>query len=254
MNLSSVKPPPRGRIDIHSHLLPGVDDGCQTVEQSLDCIRAWIEEGFIGSVCTPHVGPGYFQENTPDHIADLMPSLRESVAAAGLDYHLWDGGEVRIFAETSEWFSYWGLPTLGPGRCVLLDWWGDQWPLFCEECCQFLLDNGYQPVFAHPERMNLEAKAWDEVIDRLLERGVWLQGNLNSLGGGEGPVSQERSWRLLKAKQYYVLATDTHAPRALRERRRALELVEQECGAEQLQLLLEDRPREIIWRLASEDE
>ncbi len=238
--------PAAGRIDLHTHLLPGVDDGCQTPAQSLECIRRWIEAGFSGSVCTPHVGPGWYAKNNPDNIAEWMPALRQEVADAGLDYQLWDGGEVRILPETMEWFSYWGLPTLGPGRCVLLDWWGADWPDFCEETLQFLLDNGYQPILAHPERMQFDDDTYHKVISSLLERGVWLQGNLNSIAGGEGKQAQSRVLELLDSDDIYVLASDSHRPADLDQRVEAVSIVEQQYGAERLELLLTTRPREIL--------
>jgi len=238
--------PPDGRIDLHTHLLPGVDDGCQTAEQSIACIRRWIDAGFCGSVCTPHVGPGWYGNNTPDNIAEWLPSLRREVEAAGISYHLWDGGEVRILPETMEWFSYWGLPTLGPGRCVLLDWWGADWPGFCEETCQFLLDNGYQPVLAHPERMQFDDELYNRVIGSLLERGVWLQGNLNSIAGGEGETAQRRAMSLLESDDYYVLASDSHHPSKLDQRIEGIAVVEQTCGPARTRLLLTARPREIL--------
>jgi protein-tyrosine phosphatase len=238
--------PAAGRIDLHCHLLPGIDDGCQTVEQSLACVRGWIEQGFTGSACTPHVGPSWYPHNTPDNIHERLPELRRSLADARLDYQLWDGGEVRLSPETMEWFSYWGLPTLGPGRCVLMDWWGNEWPEFCTEACQFLLDNGYQPILAHPERMGLEQRELDAVLERLQKAGVWLQGNLNSLGGGEGPVAERRAMQLLREDRYFLLATDTHGPDSLAGRIRGLQVVEQQFGADRLATLLEHRPREVL--------
>jgi protein-tyrosine phosphatase len=238
--------PAVGRIDLHCHLLPGIDDGCRTIEQSLACVRDWLDAGFVGSVCTPHVGPSWYRENTPDNIAVRMAEFRAELADAGLHYHVWDGGEVRIAEETIEWFSYWGLPTLGPGRCVLLDWWGDVWPAFCDDTCQFLLDNGYQPLLAHPERMGLPQDEFDDVIERLERMGVWLQGNLNSIGGGEGLRAQQRGLALLRAGRYHVLATDTHGPDSVAGRMTGLAAVERELGAEGLTLLLETRQREVL--------
>jgi protein-tyrosine phosphatase len=235
-----------GYIDLHCHLLPGVDDGCQTIEQTLACIRRWMDEGFVGSVCTPHVGPNWYDQNTPDNISRWLPELRKALQDEGLDYQIWDGGEVRLAEETIEWFSFWGLPTLGPGRCVLVDWWGRDWPPFCEETCQYLLDNGYQPILAHPERMGVSERLLDLVVDRLDKMGVWLQGNLNSLGGGEGKSPQERALKLLRDERYYVLASDTHEPSGIAGRIKGMLAVRDEVGAQQLATLLETRPREVL--------
>lgn len=238
--------PPAGRIDLHCHLLPGIDDGCQTLAQSLECVAGWLAAGFVGSVCTPHVGPNWYANNTPDNIADWVSTFRRRLAEAGLAYQIWDGGEVRISEETIEWFSFWGLPTLGPSRCVLLDWWGDYWPEFASDTCQYLLDNGYQAILAHPERMGLSEGELDSTLDDLQGRGVWLQGNLNSLSGGEGEKARRRALRLLRDDRYFVLATDTHAPPSVAGRVAGLAAVIEEFGAERLTRLLEERPREVL--------
>ncbi|MEQ8786555.1 MAG: CpsB/CapC family capsule biosynthesis tyrosine phosphatase [Pirellulaceae bacterium] len=238
--------PATGRIDLHCHLLPGIDDGCQNLEQSIECVRRWKEAGFIGSVCTPHVGPSWYRNNTPDNIARWITTLREELAEAGIEYQLWDGGEVRLAEETIEWFSYWGLPTLGPGRCVLLDWWGDYWPDFGTEACEFLLENGYQPILAHPERLGLKQDEYDRVLARLEAIGVWLQGNFNSISGGEGPTAQRRAEQLLREDRYFVLATDTHGPGGVPSRLEGLTAARAEFGAERMTLLLETRQREIL--------
>jgi len=242
----------RGRIDLHCHLLPGVDDGCQTMQQSLQSIRQWIAAGYVGSVCTPHVGAGYYQNNTPDNIAHWLKELRAELRVQGIDYALWDGGEVRMNADTIEWFSTWGLPTLGPGRCVLLDYWGKDWPEHCEECFQFLLENGYQPIYAHPERMSLGDTDWNPLMDRLVDQGVWLQGNLNSISGGEGKRAKKRAWRLLSEEKYYVVASDFHQPQAFSGRLEGIQKLEEKLSAKKSQELLVQRPREILLHKAAQ--
>lgn len=238
--------PASGRIDLHCHLLPGIDDGCQTLDQSLRCIRQWMKAGFAGSVCTPHVGATWYRANTADRIAQHLELLRAEIAARDWEYQLWDGGEVRLSADVIEWFAYVGLPTLGTSRCVLLDWWGNQWPAFCDEACEFLLENDFQPILAHPERMGLNDRKLDAVLDRLQAAGVWLQGNLNSVGGGEGPQAQERALSWLRDGRYHVLATDTHGPDSVAGRIAGLELLAEELDDSQIHLLLEERPRDIL--------
>lgn len=238
--------PAAGRIDLHCHLLPGIDDGCQTVEQSLECVRRWKQAGFVGSACTPHVGPSWYRSNTPENIHRWLRELRGHLADADLQYELWDGGEVRINEDTIEWFSYWGLPTLGPGRCVLLDYWGSTWPTYGDECCEFLLDNGYQPILAHPERMEVPDEQLEEILQRLQRLGVWLQGNLNSISGGEGPVAQRRALAWLREDRYFLLATDTHAPNSVYRRVDGITFLETEFGSELVDKLLVERPRTVL--------
>lgn len=239
-------PESKGKIDLHCHLLPGVDDGCQTPEQTVACIRRWLAMGFVGAVCTPHVGPKIYEHNTPDEIAERLPLLRQHLDRVGIEFQLWDGGEVRIMPDTIEWFSFWGLPTLGASRCVLLDWWGHEWPQYCYDTCQYLLDNGYQPILAHPERMSLADDLFDEVVDKLLSNNVWLQGNLNSLGGGESELAKARAEKLLADDAYFVMASDTHNASHIESRIEGIRAIERKLGKEGVALMLEERPRQVL--------
>src|SRR5947209_11686585 len=94
-----------GFIDLHSHLLPGIDDGCVAPEESLACVRRLQAEGFSGTVCTPHILPDIYPHNTPDRIKVRVAELQERLRAEGLDYQLWAGGEVRLDPGTLSWFE-----------------------------------------------------------------------------------------------------------------------------------------------------
>ena len=241
-----MTPLAEGRIDLHSHLLPGIDDGCQTLAQSLACVRRLKARGYVGTVCTPHVLLDLFPMNTPANIALAVTELQAELDREGLDYRLWPGGELRIDKATVTWLEAVGVPTLAGSRVVLFDWWGRTWPDFADDLCSYLLDRGYEPVLAHPERMGLDAAELEAVLSALEKRGIGLQGNLNSLSGGEGPVASNLSWRLLKENRYRFLASDMHRPESLDGRLAGLDLLEQTLGQAALKPLLEDRPRALV--------
>lgn len=201
-----------GRIDTHSHILPGIDDGCPEVTDSLNCIRQFIAAGYSGTICTPHIIPRSFPRNTPSQIRAWVADLQQVIDDEGLDYQLWAGGEVTLAPDNWETFEKHGVPTLGPSRAVLVDYWGETWPEFADQVVNRLQAEGYQPILAHPERMKLPVKELQELVETLAARGVWLQGNLNSLSGGEGDQSQWLSQWWLKSGQYTILASDTHHP------------------------------------------
>jgi protein-tyrosine phosphatase len=235
-----------GFIDVHSHLLPGIDDGCRSLDDSLACVETLIRHGFTGTVCTPHMAVWQFPANTPAHVADLVAALQEQLDRAGLEYRLWAGGEVRIGEGTVSWFEEHGVPTLGASRCVLIDYWGRSWPACGDRVIEFLFDLGYQPILAHPERMDFEDREWRTILDRLDRAGVRLQGNLKCLAGREGPKTLDRACRLLRANRYDLLATDMHRPDDLDDRLAGLEIVRDETGSAGQMSLLRDRPSEVI--------
>lgn len=238
--------PPTGLLDLHCHILPGIDDGCQELTQSLECVRLWIDAGFSGAVCTPHVCTTWYPDNNPRRIAGWVQALQREIDAVGWRFDLWTGGEVRLGHRTIDWFAEFGVPTLGPGKAVLIDWWGNDWPVCCDATIEYLLAAGYQPILAHPERMGLEANELEVILDRLAAQGVWLQGNLNSLSGGEGPYAQALGDRLMQADRYYLLASDTHTPDSVPGRQQGLRRTLQKHGEEHVARLLADRPREVL--------
>ena len=235
----------RGFIDLHSHLIPGVDDGCRRVRDSLACIRRLMEEGFAGSVCTPHVWPDLYPANTPQAICHWVDDLRGAASAAGLDYPLWPGGEIRIAPGMMDWFDRHGVPTLGESRCVLIDYWGGDWPPFADEFIDWLIAGGYQPILAHPERMGLADDALSHLADGLIDRGVWLQGNLRSLAGGEGRQAQLQLESLVEGGRVFALATDTHGPRDIDGRLAGIASLRR-LQPDADETLLGTRPREVL--------
>lgn len=235
-----------GNIDVHSHLLPAVDDGCQSIAESLDCIYQLIEHGFVGSVCTPHVLASLYPDNVPSRIQEDVELLQAELSREGLEYQLWAGGEVRIHADTIDWLRSRGTPTIGNSNYVLIDYFGRTWPEEGDELCDHLLEQGYQPILAHPERMLMNPVSWMRTLDRLQQNGIKLQGNLNSLTGNEGRQAKDIGIELLKQQRYWVLAMDTHGSDTLDTRFDGIRIAESLIGTEQLHVLLQQRPREML--------
>lgn len=244
--------PETGFLDLHCHILPGIDDGCRELAESLRCVQLWHDVGYRGAVCTPHVCTTWFPANNPLTIAAWVRELQTQIDRAELRFDLWPGGEVRLAQNTIAWFAEFGIPTVGPGRAVLIDWWGRDWPDYCDATIEHLLAANYQPVLAHPERMGLEESELRAVLARLQAQGVWLQGNLNSLAGGEGKFAQSFADELLGSDRYYLLASDTHGPDSVSGRQDGLSRVRQKFGQELLETMLYERPRAVMtWGLSS---
>lgn len=244
-------PPPapgtgKGRIDIHSHLLPGIDDGCSDIEESFTCVRRLIAWGYAGTICTPHVWPEQMPDNLPANIRRWTAELQERLDDEGLDYRLWPGGELRLYEGLEKWIDEFGAPTLAGSRCLLVDFWVDRWPDWVLPTFQALIDRGYQPIMAHPERMKWN----DELMARLIDvsrLGVWLQVNANSLTGLEGPTAASVSRSLLKASGYHLAGLDMHRPKTLESRFTGFEQLRAEFGERTLDALTIDAPRRLIF-------
>ncbi len=244
--LIDPEPPAAGRIDIHSHLLPSIDDGCVDLEQSLECVRCLIEAGFVGSICTPHILPEDPACNAIEHIRAWTTQLDRSIREAGLAYRVWPGGELRLYDGVIDWLGERGVPTLAGSRCVLVDFWEAHWPKWATDAFAWLIKRGYQPILAHPERLACTHEL-DKRLTEIVDMGVWLQGNFRSMTGEEGVEPDRWVRRLLGEGRYHFMAMDMHRPDTLSGRFDGLEMVQQEFSQKVLDHFLVDAPRSCIF-------
>jgi protein-tyrosine phosphatase len=218
-----------GRIDIHSHLLPGIDDGCQTLDESIDCIRQLQAVGYTGSICTPHIWPDYYPNNTPENIATWTTQFAAAIQNSGIQYQVWPGGELRLFPDVIAWMQVHGVPTLADSRCVMFDYWDDKWPRWVPKVIEWFFAENYQPIMAHPERIAANAKQ-PKKLQELIGMGVWLQGNFRSMTGEEGYIADQLVRQLITEQRYQFMAMDMHDAASLPGRLDGMQLVAAEFG------------------------
>ena len=239
-------PPSPGRVDMHSHVLPGIDDGCATVAESLQSVRSLIAHGYVGTVCTPHCWPTQYAENTPRHIGGWVQALQQAIDQAGLAYTLWPGGELRLFPEVIAWMRTHGVPTLAGSRYVLCDFWDRDWPAFADDAFGWLLGEGYTPILAHPER-TATPTGYEAKLDHWAGRGVLLQGNLQCFTGGAGRRAGELVRRYMDDGRYTLLALDLHRPDSLDSRLGGIAVASDAYGADTVESMIDRRVRELLW-------
>jgi len=239
--------PPTGRIDVHSHMLPGIDDGCETIDESIACIKLLKQAGYTATICTPHVWPELFPDNTPTHIQRLTHELQEQLTERSIEYPLWPGGELRLFKGAIDWMKAHGVPTLADSKYVLADFWEDTWPKYVDQTFDWLITQGYKPILAHPERLGIaDTQKLTDHLDALTARGVLLQGNFRCMTGEDGYLPDQRVRQFLSENRYYLLAMDMHRPDALPSRLDGMQMVVEEFGQDVVDLMTIDRPRQVL--------
>lgn len=243
---SDPNPIPPGRIDIHSHILPGIDDGCVSVDESLQSIRALKEYGFVGTICTPHCWPKNFPHITPMHIKAWRDALAQEIDKAGLAYRLWTGGELRIFPGAIQWMQAHGVPTLADSPYVLCDFWEPRWHDWIDETLDWLLAQGYTPILAHPERSPTRDD-YEAHLDRITANGVLLQGNLRCFTGEEGHYPDQTVRQYMDEGRYTLLALDMHRPAALQGRLDGIEIAAEEYGTEKIESMIDSKVRKLLF-------
>ncbi|MEM6258158.1 MAG: CpsB/CapC family capsule biosynthesis tyrosine phosphatase [Planctomycetota bacterium] len=237
---------PPGRIDIHSHILPGIDDGCATVEESLQSIYRLKTLGYVGTICTPHCWPVQYPHINPDHIKAWRDALAEEVQNAGLEYRLWTGGELRLYPEVIQWMQANGVPTLADSRYVLCDFWEPRWEDWIEEAFDWLTAEGYTPILAHPERSPTRDD-YEAHLDRVASDGVVLQGNLRCFTGEEGHYPDQAVRRYMDEGRYTLLALDMHRPATLQGRLDGISIAGEEYGAGKIESMIDREVRRLIF-------
>jgi len=193
--------------DIHSHFIPGIDDGCKKMEESLQLMKRMSEIGFKKIVCTPHIQEEYYRNNRET----IMPVFDELVEkahreipgielfAAG-EYLLDDGFPARITE---------GLLSFGKNKYVLVELsYFNPHPKY-KNYLQDLLMKGYSPVMAHPERYGY----WlddDNAFIEMHDAGVELQVNIPSVCGYYGPEIRKRAFDLISKRLISCAGSDLH--------------------------------------------
>jgi protein-tyrosine phosphatase len=191
-------------VDIHSHLLPGIDDGSPDVEQSVFLIRSLNELGFSKFICTPHI----FQElypNTSETISQALDSTKVALKAANINVDISAAAEHMV----DEMFQIKDGLTVMPGNYILVEMsYLNETPNI-EKVIFDLQIKDYKVILAHPERYNFYHQYYDK-FHRYKDMGVLFQLNLLSITGYYGKEVKRTADYLLDKQCYDLTGTDLH--------------------------------------------
>jgi protein-tyrosine phosphatase len=236
-----------GRIDVHAHLLPGVDDGCVSLDETLACARMLVSAGYTHAFCTPHIWPG-FPGNTTAAIARWTAELQPKLDAAAIPLRLLPGGEINLQAMWPAIASMPAshLPTYAmAGRHVLIDFWGDKFTSELLDGIRHLQSLGMTVIIAHPERIGMFQKN-PFLAERVLQMGVLLQGNLQCFSDPPNSPCRITAERFLRDDCYFLLGSDCHMPDTLPMRLDGLERIIGIAGPDTADRLTIHNPRELL--------
>lgn len=199
-------------LDLHVHVLPGIDDGPRTLDDALKLARALVADGIEHVVATPHIYPGVF-DNTPHRIAEAFERLQTAVTAEGLALTMTWAAEVRICPEIIDWLEHRRLPLLdgslvGPST-ALIELPDGQIPVGTDRLAGLMLDRGITPLIAHPER-NKAVMEQPSRLEALRSLGCRFQLTAGSVIGEFGSKAHATARHLLDAGWADVVASDAH--------------------------------------------
>ena len=230
-------------VDLHSHVLPALDDGSPDMATSLAMLRTLAELGFARVTATPHQKAAQFLPAWAD-VTRARDQVRAALADAGMALELglaaenyWD--EVFFARQKTA-----GFPCYDDGGAFLFEIPPEEVPAHLEDTLFHLHAKGHLPVMAHPERC---LPFWKDA-DRLarLAQGCALLVDLGAVAGYHGRPEARAARRLLADRIAHAAATDVHAPEDVRAAAAGIAWIKKKLGEDAVKRLLDDNPRRIL--------
>lgn len=232
-------------IDLHCHILPGIDDGATDLSVSLAMAQQFVDDGVTVVACTPHILPGLYN-NTGPQIRSLINDLKSALQEAGIALDLVVGSDAHVCPDFIQALRSGRILSLADTRYVLVEPPHHVAPQRME---QFFFDiqvAGYVPILTHPERLRWLGQHYD-VIKRMTAAGMWNQITSSSLTGAFGKTAQYWAERMLDEGLVHILASDAHdVTRRVPNLSRGRDAAARRLGDLEAQHLVLTRPRGVL--------
>ncbi|WP_419532995.1 tyrosine-protein phosphatase [Endozoicomonas sp.] len=231
-------------IDIHNHIIPGIDDGADSLEQALAMLELAQADGIQKLVCTPHMHPGRFDNNVKT-IRPGFSGLKQKAKETGLSIQLAMAAEVRFSDEMMFQLRRDEIPMIGQWegfQCLLLEMPHQRIPVGMEPMLDWLYKREIRVVIAHPER-NKELMSYPERVLPFVERGALLQLTAGSVAGLFGERAETTARWFVDRELVHFVASDAHHPvRRPPAMAQAAETLNQWVGSDQCSMLTTGNP------------
>ncbi|MCA0991370.1 tyrosine-protein phosphatase [Guptibacillus hwajinpoensis] len=231
-------------IDIHCHILPGIDDGAKDLNDSLEMARQAQSQGITRIVASPHHKNGTFDNNFQDIVTEVN-RLNKELTREGIDIEILPGQEVRIYGEMEEDLDVDLLTVNNSGVYMLIEFPSSHLPRYANKLLFDLQLKGIVPIIVHPER-NREIMEDPSKLYRLIKEGSLSQVTASSVTGRMGKKIKKFSLDLLSHNLAHFVASDSHntttRPFDLRD---AYDVVEKELGMSK-RYEVQENPEEMI--------
>lgn len=232
-------------FDIHSHVLPGIDDGSKSFAMSLDILRGLEKQGITNLICTPHYISETKQTSPRAANQKLLKQLQQKAQKEGININLYLGNEIYIDRDIKKLLKAKKISALNDSKYILVELpisgEYDQY----EDILQDLKLTGWQPILAHPERYISFQNDYSKVIE-LHRIGILFQCNLGSIIGQYGKHAKKLVKYMAKENLIFCFGTDIHRPRDYSEIAKAQKKLQKYYSAAKLNTLLAENPAKIV--------
>ena len=235
-------------IDIHCHMLPGLDDGPKTLTEALQMAEFARDQGISRVMLTPHIQPGCY-DNNQDSIQHAYRQFKTALQQHGIALQVGMAAEIRVCAELPQMIMQNQIPFLGnwqDKKVILLEFPHETVPIGAEQLVKWLLARDILPMIAHPER-NQGLLRHPEKLAPFVKLGCLLQVTASSITGLFGNACQQYALRLIQANWVTAIASDAHnMHKRLPTFAGVTECLEPLIGQSVCQQLLHDNPLRLI--------
>lgn len=195
-------------IDLHSHILPGLDDGARDLGVALEMGRRYAAQGVTHVACTPHILPGLYH-NSGSGIREAVAALQRALDMADIPLRLVAGADNHVIPDFVARLRAGELLAIDDSRYVLVEPPHHVAPSRLDDLLFAIVMAGFTPIVTHPERLSWIERDYD-LVWRLVDMGVWMQVTSGSLRGVFGQRARYWAERMLGEGRVHVLATDAH--------------------------------------------
>lgn len=233
-------------IDIHCHLLYGIDDGSKSIKESIEAIKELKEVGYTDIILTPHYIKDSNYNSSYKNNIKLLNTLKKELESLSIDINLYLGNEIYIDNDILKLLQENEISSLNDTKYTLIELpMSGEYENY-EEIFKELIDNGIKVILAHPERYYSFQKDYNKVLE-LEEIGVLFQSNIESIIGKYGKGAKKMIKRLLKDRKITFLATDMHhVKHDYNDYYKAYKKIQKIISLEEFNKLVNVNPKKII--------
>lgn len=232
-------------IDFHTHIIPNIDDGSRSIEETFNLINEAKEAGFTGIILTSHYIENYYETDVPERDV-WVKAISDNLKAKGIDTNLYLGNEIYMSNNMMKLLVEGKASTINNSSYVLFEMPLNVEPMNLYDVIYSLQENRLIPILAHPERYKFIQKEPELVYD-LIEKGVLMQANYGSILGIYGEKAQIIVRKFFEADMIHFLGTDVHRQNTIYKRvPQALKAIQEIIGESKLNELSTKNPMLVL--------
>ncbi len=231
-------------IDIHSHIIPNIDDGSNRIEESYEMLKKANNAGFTEIITTSHYIEGTYITNSNAKNA-ILEKLNQFAKENSINMQLHNGSEIYITLNMVNLLEQKEASTLANSKYVLFELPMNNNVIYLDECIFELKSKGYIPIIAHPERYRIVQQDF-KIVTEWINKGAYMQCNYMSIIGNYGNMAKKTVKNLLKNNLVHLLGSDAHNIEGYSHIKKCVKKIQKYIGKDRFEQISTINPLHII--------